>query len=214
MKVVARQAHDRLKVLLGRFPSVALLGPRQVGKTTLAEEVADELGHKAVYVDLELPSDRAKLSDPELYFAAHEKQLVILDEIHRAPGIFQTLRSIIDRRRRKGQRTQQFLFLGSASIDLLKQSAESLAGRIAYLELTPFLITELDGEKPRVADRLWVRGGFPDSYLSRMTQAASIGGRRSSRLIWNAICRRWDRVCPRKRYADFGRCWHIARANC
>jgi len=86
-----RQVHDRLKALLSRFPSVALLGPRQVGKTTLAEQVADELGHKAVYVDLELPSDRAKLSDPELYFAAHEKQLVILDEIHRAPGIFQTL---------------------------------------------------------------------------------------------------------------------------
>ncbi|HMJ60700.1 MAG TPA: ATP-binding protein [Bryobacteraceae bacterium] len=165
--VIIRQVHDRLKALLSRFPSVALLGPRQVGKTTLAEQVADELGHKAVYVDLELPSDRAKLSDPELYFAAHEKQLVILDEIHRAPGIFQTLRSIIDRRRRKGQRTQQFLFLGSASIDLLKQSAESLAGRIAYLELTPFLISEIDGaEQHGAADRLWVRGGFPDSYLA------------------------------------------------
>ena len=165
--MIIRQVHDRLKALLSRFPSVALLGPRQVGKTTLAEQVADELGHKAVYVDLELPSDRAKLSDPELYFAAHEKQLVILDEIHRAPGIFQTLRSIIDRRRRKGQRTQQFLFLGSASIDLLKQSAESLAGRIAYLELTPFLISEIDGaEQHGAADRLWVRGGFPDSYLA------------------------------------------------
>jgi uncharacterized protein len=165
--VIVRQVHDRLKALLSRFPSVALLGPRQVGKTTLAEQVADELGHKAVYVDLELPSDRAKLSDPELYFAAHEKQLVILDEIHRAPGLFQTLRSIIDRRRRKGQRTQQFLFLGSASIDLLKQSAESLAGRIAYLELTPFLIGEIEGgEQHGIADRLWVRGGFPDSYLA------------------------------------------------
>ena len=163
---IARQVHDRLKALLGRFPSVALLGPRQVGKTTLAEQVADELGHKAVYVDLELPSDRAELSDPELYFAAYEKQLVILDEIHRAPGLFQTLRSIIDQRRRKGQRTQQFLFLGSASIDLLKQSAESLAGRIAYLELTPFLISEIDGAEPKNADRLWVRGGFPDSYLA------------------------------------------------
>jgi uncharacterized protein len=164
--VIVRQAHARLAALLSRFPSVALLGPRQVGKTTLAEEVADGLGHKAVYVDLELPSDRAKLSDPELYFAAHEGQLVILDEIHRAPGIFQTLRSIIDRRRRKGQRTQQFLFLGSASIDLLKQSAESLAGRIAYLELTPFLIGEVDGAESNAADRLWVRGGFPDSYLA------------------------------------------------
>jgi uncharacterized protein len=166
VKTIGRQARDRLRFLLDRFPSVALLGPRQVGKTTLAEDVADELDHKAVYIDLELPSDRAKLSDPELYFAAHEKRLVILDEIHRAPGIFQTLRSVIDRRRRKGQRTQQFLFLGSASIDLLKQSAESLAGRIAYLELTPFLITEIEGGESKAADRLWVRGGFPDSYLA------------------------------------------------
>src|SRR5690348_14085820 len=166
MEIERSQARDRLKSLLDRFPSVALLGPRQVGKTTLAEDMADELGHKAVYVDLELPSDRAKLSEPELYFAAHEKQLVILDEIHRAPGIFQTVRSIIDRRYKKGWRTQQFLFLGSASIELLKQSAESLADRIAYLELTPFLISEIDGEDPQLANRLWVRGGFPDSYLA------------------------------------------------
>ncbi len=164
--MIARKTHEALKALLDQFPSVALLGPRQVGKTTLAEDIAEELGHKAAYVDLELPSDRAKLSDPELYFAAHENQLVILDEIHRAPGIFQTLRSIIDQRRRKGRRTQQFLFLGSASIDLLKQSAESLAGRIAYLELTPFLVTEIDGGDPKLTDRLWVRGGFPDSYLA------------------------------------------------
>ena len=139
---------------------------RSVGKTTLAEDIAGELGSKAVYANLELPSDRAKLSEPELYFAAHEKQLVILDEIHRAPGIFQTVRSIIDRRYKKGWRTQQFLFLGSASIELLKQSAESLADRIAYLELTPFLISEIDGEDAQLANRLWVRGGFPDSYLA------------------------------------------------
>lgn len=165
--MLARKAHERLRFLLDRFPSVALLGPPQVGKTTLVEDIAAELGSQAVYVNLELPSDRAKLSDPELYFAAHEKQLVILDEIHRAPGMFQTLRSIIDRRGRKGRRTQQFLFLGSASIELLKQSAESLADRIAYLELTPFLITEIDGKDPKLANRLWVRGGFPDSYLAR-----------------------------------------------
>ena len=167
-----RKIQNRLQELLSRFPSVALLGPRQVGKTTLAEEVADELGRQAVYVDLELPSDRAKLADPELYFAAHEDQLVILDEIHRTPDIFQTLRSVIDRRRRKGKRTRQFLFLGSASIDLLKQSAESLAGRIAYLELTPFLISEVESSEPDAPDRLWVRGGFPDSYLSPNDQSS------------------------------------------
>ena len=147
-----------------------------MGKTTLVEDIARELGSKATYVNLELPSDRAKLSDPELYFAAHETQLVILDEIHRAPGIFQTLRSIIDRRNRKGRRTQQFLFLGSASIELLKQSAESLADRIAYLELTPFLITEIDGDDAKLANRLWVRGGFPESYLAP-DDASSFGRR-------------------------------------
>ncbi|HEY6989354.1 MAG TPA: ATP-binding protein [Bryobacteraceae bacterium] len=192
--------------MLDRFPSVALLGPRQVGKTTLAEDMADELSHKAVYVDLELPSDRAKLSDPELYFAAHEKQLVILDEIHRAPGIFQTLRSIIDQRRRKGRRTQQFLFLGSASIDLLKQSTESLAGRIAYLELTPFLITEIDGEDPKLANRLWVRGGFPDSYLA-LDDASSFEWRRA--FIQTYLARDLPALGPRLPIETVHRFWQM-----
>ncbi len=164
--MLARAASPRLHKLLGRFPAVALLGPRQSGKTTLAHSIADELGEGAVYLDLELPSDRAKLTDVELYLSAHEDQLVILDEIHRLPGIFQSLRSIIDRRRRKNKRARQFLLLGSASIDLLQQSAESLAGRIAYLELTPFLVTEVASLGANAIDRLWVRGGFPDSYLA------------------------------------------------
>jgi predicted AAA+ superfamily ATPase len=152
--------------MIDRFPAVALLGPRQAGKTTLASALADELGDKAVYLDLERPSDRAKLSDPELYLSAHENQLVILDEIHRAPGIFQVLRGIIDRRRRIETRACEFLLLGSASMDLLKQSAESLAGRIAYLELTPFTVREIETLGTNSIDRLWVRGGFPDSYLA------------------------------------------------
>jgi uncharacterized protein len=151
---------------MSRFPAVALLGPRQAGKTTLARSIADELANKAIYLDLELPSDRAKLSDPELYLSAHQDRLVILDEIHRAPGIFQVLRSIIDQRRHKGIRTGQFLLLGSASIDLLKQSAESLAGRISYLELTPFTVRETVTPASHTLDQLWVRGGFPDSYLA------------------------------------------------
>jgi predicted AAA+ superfamily ATPase len=164
--VLPRIAAFRVRELLDRFPAVALLGPRQSGKTTLAQALADELGEGAVYLDLELPSDRAKLSDPELYLSAHENQLVILDEIQRAPGIFQVLRSLIDRQRRKGKRSGQFLLLGSASIELLKQSAESLAGRIAYLELTPFTAPEVEGTGAGALDRLWLRGGFPDSFLA------------------------------------------------
>src|SRR5437588_3745994 len=142
--MLPRQAELRLRDLLNRFPAVGLLGPRQVGKTTLARAVADELGDRAVYLDLELPSDRARLSDAEAYFADHEGQLIVMDEIHRAPEIFQTLRGVIDKRRRKGIRHRQFLILGSASIELLQQSSESLAGRIAWLELTPFTAAEVE----------------------------------------------------------------------
>jgi len=166
--VIQRNAKARLFELLGRFPAVALLGPRQVGKTTLALSLTEgqTSGIPPVYLDLELASDRAKLADPELYLTEHEDRLVILDEIHRFPGIFQTLRGLIDRRRRKGKRTGQFLLLGSASINLLQQSAETLAGRIAYIELTPFLETEVSGLAPDASQSLWVRGGFPDSFLA------------------------------------------------
>jgi len=163
--MITRALEPAVSSLLSRFPAVAILGPRQVGKTTLALSLAKELGQQAVYLDLELPSDRGKLSDPELYLSQHEDRLVILDEIHRVPDIFQTLRSLIDKRRRKGSRGRQFLLLGSASIDLLQQSAETLAGRIAYQELRPFSVTEV-GLGARTSDQLWVRGGFPDSFLA------------------------------------------------
>ena len=115
---------------------------------------------------MELPSDRAKLADPELYLSQHRHRLVILDEIHRLPDIFQTLRSVIDRRRRTDRKVSQFLLLGSASIDLMHQSAETLAGRIAYLELTPFTAAEVGGTSPSAPDALWLRGGFPESFLA------------------------------------------------
>jgi uncharacterized protein len=166
MVMIPRQIQPRVAQLLEQFPAVALLGPRQVGKTTLAMSLAGSLGENALYLDLELPSNRAKLSDPELYLNQHEDRLVILDEIHRLPGLFETLRSLIDRRRRKGNRSRHFLLLGSASIDLLHQSAETLAGRIAYEELTPLSVAEVAGSAPNAADRLWVRGGFPDSFLA------------------------------------------------
>ncbi len=164
--MIARLAQPKLRKLLQQFPAIALLGPRQVGKTTLAHALAEELGTQALYLDLELPSDRAKLAEPELYLAQHENRLVIFDEIHRLPGIFATLRSLIDQRRRKGKRNSQFLLLGSASIDLLQQSAETLAGRIAYEELTPFSVAEVAASGVGTPDQLWVRGGFPDSFLA------------------------------------------------
>jgi uncharacterized protein len=164
--MIQRLAEARISDLLQRFPAVAVLGPRQVGKTTLALRFVEELGDKAVYLDLELPSHRARLSDPEHYFSAQEDRLVVLDEIQRVPGLFEVLRGVIDGRRRKGRRHHQFLLLGSASIDLLKQTSETLAGRIAYLELPPLLVEEVATRKRGDRDRLWLRGGFPDSYLA------------------------------------------------
>jgi predicted AAA+ superfamily ATPase len=162
--VIARTIKPLIQELLTRFPAVALLGPRQVGKTTLALSLASGLKQRSVYLDLELPSDRVKLSDPELYLGQQEDRLVILDEIHRLPDIFKTLRSLIDKRRRQGIRSGQFLLLGSASIDLLQQSSETLAGRIAYQELRPFSEIEVAGVGS--GDQLWVRGGFPESFLA------------------------------------------------
>jgi len=159
--MIPRRKAARLVALLDGSPAVALLGPRQVGKTTLALEIGER--RPSLYLDLESDADRAKLAEPELYLAGHEDKLVILDEVHRAPDLFRSLRGLIDRGRRKGLRTGRFLLLGSASIDLLKQSGESLAGRIAYLELAP-----IDGLEVKAGDldRLWLRGGFPDSLLA------------------------------------------------
>ena len=164
--MIPRVAKARLLDLLQRFPAVALLGPRQAGKTTLALSLEEQLRPQALYLDLELPSDRAKLADPELYLSQHRERLVILDEIHRLPDIFPTLRSLIDRRRRTDRKVSQFLLLGSASMDLMHQSAETLAGRIAYLELTPFTAAEVGGTSPSAPDALWLRGGFPESFLA------------------------------------------------
>ncbi|MSP74423.1 MAG: ATP-binding protein [Myxococcales bacterium] len=139
-------------------PAVVLLGARQVGKTTLARRVA--AAHpEAVFLDLEVGADRARLSNPELYFARHRDKLVVLDEVQAMPDLFAALRPEIDADRRPGR----FLLLGSASRALLRQSAESLAGRVAYLELTPLLLAEVG---PEELDRLWLRGGFPLSFTA------------------------------------------------
>ena len=159
--MIKRRIHDELIGAIDSSPAVALLGPRQARKTTLALEISNI--RPSLYLDLETASDRAKLADPERYLADHEDVLVILDEVHQAPELFQSLRGLIDRGQRRGKRAGRFLLLGSASVDLLKQSGESLAGRIAYLELAPFDALEVEDDQ---MDRLWLRGGFPPSFLA------------------------------------------------
>jgi predicted AAA+ superfamily ATPase len=159
--MLPRRLLPSLIAALAEAPAVALLGPRQVGKTTLALEVAES--RPSVYLDLESAADRARLSDAELYLRQHEDKLVVLDEIQRTPQLFQSLRGLIDAGRRHGRGKGRFLVLGSASIDLLKQSSESLAGRIRYLELAPVDAGEIGGTR---IDALWLRGGFPDSLLA------------------------------------------------
>ena len=150
---------------LRQFPAVALLGPRQVGKTTLARATLDE--RQGVYLDLENPADLEKLADARGYLGAQAGRLTVIDEVQRAPGIFQVLRGLIDERVRAGEPVGHFLLLGSASIELLRQSSESLAGRIAYMELGPFDVREVaDARRPASLNRLWCRGGFPLSFLA------------------------------------------------
>jgi uncharacterized protein len=161
--MISRLLTDTLLQRLDQSPAVALLGSRQVGKTTLARGM--NLGKPIHYLDLERPSDLAKLADPELYLSGFGDQLVILDEVQRLPELFPVLRSLIDERRQAGEKTGHFLLLGSASPALLQQSSETLAGRISYLELTPFQLMEL-AEPERALPIHWERGGYPDSYLA------------------------------------------------
>ena len=167
--MIPRQKTEVVVARLNQFPAVALLGPRQAGKTTLAQYIAE--GRPSVYLDLENPADREKLVDVALYLSGYEDRLVILDEVQRAPELFQTLRGLIDQGRRRNIRTGRFLLLGSASIDLLKQSGESLAGRVAYVELGPLNVLEADDD---ARERLWIRGGFPDSFLAESDKASAI----------------------------------------
>jgi uncharacterized protein len=161
--MIHRRVHQSVLDALARQAAVALIGPRQVGKTTLAHEIAR--ASDALYLDLETRQDRDKLADPALFLGNYEDRLVILDEIHRAPEIFGELRGLIDRGRRRGKRTGRFLILGSASLDLLNQSSESLAGRIEFVAMSPFDVLEAAPDQQSMT-RLWMRGGFPDSFLA------------------------------------------------
>ena len=161
--MLGRQITEKLQATIAQVPAVALLGARQVGKTTLAKTIAKDID--SIYLDLEAPEDLLKLSDPTSFLSAHADKLVILDEIQRSPDLFPVLRGLIDKNREQGRGAGQFLLLGSASMDLMRQSSESLAGRISYIEMGGLNVAEINGDQQ---DRrtLWLRGGFPDSYLS------------------------------------------------
>lgn len=201
--VVKRRLHGQIEAHLKSMPAVVLLGPRQVGKTTLARQIADERPGGAVYLDLERPADRRRLDDADGYLRAQAGKLVVVDEIHRAPDLFGTVRGIIDDRRRDGDRAGHFLLLGSASLDLMKQSSETLAGRVAYIELDPFDVAEAGPGSGRV-DRLWSRGGFPDSLLAK-DDAASLQWRRA--FVRSYLERDVPMFAPRLPSETIGRLW-------
>jgi uncharacterized protein len=165
--MIKRNLLEALLEGLNEAPAVCLLGPRQVGKTTLALEAARSC--PSVYIDLESVQDRARLAEADRYLELHLDRLVVLDEVHRAPELFMILRGLIDRARREGRGNGKYLLLGSASVNLLRQSGESLAGRIRYLELAPFMVTEPTGVSQ---DALWLRGGFPNSLLADSDDAS------------------------------------------
>ena len=161
--MLERWITKRLEKNISRNPAVALLGARQVGKTTLAKSVAKDM--PSIYLDLESPKDLAKLADPTAFLESQSDKITILDEIQRAPDLFMVLRGLVDQNRQAGRKAAQFLILGSASMDLLRQSSESLAGRISYVEMTGINVLEI-GDSRKDIQNLWLRGGFPDSCLA------------------------------------------------
>lgn len=164
--MIPRNKTAQILKLLQFFPSIGILGPRQVGKTTLVKSLIKHIEKESIYIDLENPKDAAKLNDPILYFEEHKEKCVIIDEIQENPQLFSVLRSLIDLDRKPGR----FILLGSASPDLLRNTSESLAGRIAYVELTPFNITEIDAG---LMNELWLKGGFPDAFLNNDLEMVS-----------------------------------------
>jgi predicted AAA+ superfamily ATPase len=166
--MIPRIVTPKLTELLDEFPAVAVIGPRQVGKTTLVRALNASLGMNTLYIDLENPRDEVKLTDPVLFFERNTDRCVVLDEIQRRGDLFPVLRSMIDLERRPAR----FILLGSASPELIRGSSESLAGRIYYVELHPLCVLEIDQDASAI-DQLLIRGGYPNSYLAA-SDAASL----------------------------------------
>ena len=200
--MIQRQLEPILQEALSNNAAVALLGPRQVGKTTLALSFMPK--EKVLYLDLENSLDKAKMADFSSFYHENQEKLLILDEIQRVPEIFSTIRGLIDKQRRQGRRNGLFLFLGSASMDLLRQSGESLAGRIAYLELHPINLLELNPSGSTGLNDLWLRGGFPDSLLAK-NERQSLAWR--TNFIRTYLERDIQQIGPRILAETLGRFW-------
>jgi len=200
--MIPRQIEATLRDRLATTAAVVLLGPRQVGKTTLAQKIASS-NAQSIYLDLERPADRRRLDDADHYLRLQQGRLVVIDEIHRAPGLFEVLRGIIDERRMRGERYGHFLLLGSASLDLMRQTSETLAGRVAYLDMAPLDIAEI---RHTLIDSqtLWLRGGFPDSLLAA-TDSTSLTWRRD--FIRSYLERDVPMFAPRLPSETVGRLW-------
>jgi predicted AAA+ superfamily ATPase len=201
--MIARRLRPFIEDRLRHMPGVVLLGPRQVGKTTLARQIAMQRKSGALYLDLERPIDQRRLEDADLFLRAQAGKLVVIDEIHRAPALFDTLRGIIDDRRAAGEKTGHFLLLGSAALDLMRQASETLAGRVEYIDLAPIDVLELPASAGDVT-RLWVRGGFPESLLAA-DDTASLRWRRA--FVRSYLERDVPMFAPRLPSETIGRLW-------
>lgn len=199
-KNIESQVRERLTSVV---PAVVLLGPRQVGKTTLARKIAADWPSGAVYLDMERPADRRRLDDADAYLRAQSGKLVVIDEIQRAPGLFEVLRGIIDDRRAAGERFGHFLLLGSAALDLMHQSSETLAGRVAYLEMGPVNVLEASAAQLG-SETLWLRGGFPESLLA-LSDTTSASWRQD--FVRSYLERDVPMFAPRMPAQALGRLW-------
>ena len=205
---LCRSIEESVRARLSAVPAVVLLGPRQVGKTTLARKLAADWPGGALYLDMERPADRRKLDDADAYLRAQQGKLVVIDEIHRVPQLFEVLRGIIDDWRAAGMRSGHFLLLGSAALDLMQQASESLAGRVAYLDVAPITAQELPANLR--TDALWLRGGFPDSLLAA-SDIASLDWRRD--FIRSYLERDVPMFAPRLPAPAVGRLWTMLAHN-